>query len=211
MSNSEDQSKKVLRIANGMWTRDARSHYDLDCGETRTIIKGTGARFEMPTAAEESSEGDPVTFAGINESHHMNSPTAATDNADVIRRNVGKSPSTVQARAVEFTNAHRQGMGSVAEESFLAWQAQQVPDYRGKRDILYDTIEAPPGTDILTEAGRHAGLTAAYMDAPWNDKSSASPTRWRTGARQWPTRSGSTSTAWVPKRTRGWSLLTSTL
>jgi hypothetical protein len=170
MSNSEDQSKKVLRIANGMWTRDARDHYDLDCGETRTIIKGTGARFEVPTAAEESSEGDPVTFAGINESHHMTPSNGGDENAAVIRRNVAKSPSDVQARALEFTNAHRQGMGSVAEESFLAWQAQVAKGYSGKLDILYDTIEAPPGTDILTEEGRLAGLTAAYMDAPWNDK-----------------------------------------
>lgn len=169
MSNSEDQSKKVLRIANGMWTQAAREHYDLDCGETRTIIKGTGARFEVPTASEQSSEGDPVTFAGINESHHMTSSNGGDENADVIRRNVGKSPASVQARAVEFTNAHRQGLGSVAEESFLAWQAQMAPGYKNKRDILYDTIEAPPGTDILTEAGRVAGLTAAYMDAPWND------------------------------------------
>lgn len=170
MSNSEDQSKKVLRIANAMWTQDAREHYGLDCGETRTIIKGTGARFEVPTAAEESSEGDPVTFAAINESHHMTRSNGGDENAAVIRRNVAKSPREVQARALEFTNAHRQGMGSVAEESFLAWQAQMAPSYHGKRDILYDTIEAPPGTDILTEEGRLAGLTAAYMDSPWNDK-----------------------------------------
>lgn len=170
MSNSEDQSKKVLRIANGMWTQDAREHYGLDCGETRTIIKGTGARFEVPTAAEESSEGDPVTFAGINESHHMTPSNGGDDNAAVIRRNVAKSPADVQARALEFTNAHRQGMGSVAEESFLAWQAQVAPGYHGRADILYDTIEAAPGTDILTEEGRLAGLSAAYLDAPWNDK-----------------------------------------
>lgn len=170
MSNSEDQSKKVLRIANGMWSQEAREHYGLDTGETRTIIKGTGARFEVPTASEQSSEGDPVTFAGINESHHMTPRTGGDENAAVIRRNVAKSPATVQARAVEFTNAHRQGAGSVAEESFLAWQAQMAPGYRGRNDILYDTIEAPPGTDILTAEGRLAGLTAAYMDAPWNDK-----------------------------------------
>jgi hypothetical protein len=48
MSNSEDQSKKVLRIANGMWTQDAREHYDLDPGETRTIIKGTGRPLRGP-------------------------------------------------------------------------------------------------------------------------------------------------------------------
>lgn len=170
MSNSEDQSKKVLRIANAMWSNEARAHYGLDCGETRTIVKGTGGRFEMPTAAEESSEGDPVTFGGINESHHMTPSSGGTDNANVVRRNVGKSPSSVQARALEFTNAHRQGSGSVAEESFLAWQHQVAAGYRGKRDILDDSIEAPPETDILTEHGRMAGLTAAYMDSPWNDK-----------------------------------------
>ena len=99
----------------------------------------------------------------------MTDSNGGTDNADVMRRNVGKSPRSVQARLVEFTNAHRQGCGSVAEESFLAWQAQQAPGYNGKRDILYDSIEAPPNTDILTDEGRRAGLTAAYMDAPWND------------------------------------------
>jgi hypothetical protein len=168
MSNSEDQSKKVLRIANAMWNAEAREHYGLDCGETRTIIKGTGARFEMPTAAEESSEGDPVTFAGFNESHHMTDSNGGTDNADVMRRNVGKSPRSVQARLCEFTNAHRQGMGSVAEESFLAWQAQQAPGYRASatssttRSRLRRTPTSSPRT------GR-TGLTAAYMDAPWND------------------------------------------
>src|SRR5207248_4748145 len=75
------------------------------------------------------------------------------------------------ARLVEFTNAHAQGSGSVAEETYLAWQFQQAPGYTGRKDILYDSIEAPPGTDILTEDGRMAGITASYSDAPWIDKS----------------------------------------
>ena len=169
MSNSEDQSKKVLRIANGMWSADARDFYGLDCGETRTVVKGTGGRFEVPTSSEGSSEGDPVTFGVLNESHHMTEASGGHDVAAVMRRNVGKSPREVQARIVEFTNAHRMGMNSAAEQSFDAWQATLAPKYGGKRDILYDSIEAPPGTDIMTEAGRHAGLRAAYMDAPWND------------------------------------------
>ena len=57
----------------------------------------------------------------------------------------------------------------MAEASFSAWQVQQAPGYRGKRDILYDTIEAPPDTNILTESGRMAGLRAAYSDAKWAD------------------------------------------
>ncbi|MDQ3485024.1 MAG: terminase, partial [Actinomycetota bacterium] len=78
-------------------------------------------------------------------------------------------PATIQARLCEFTNAHRQGAGSVAEASFEAWQQQHSRSSRAARDILYDSIEAPPGTDILTEDGRMAGLGAAYVDAAWAD------------------------------------------
>ena len=169
MSNSEAQSKDVLRVANAMWSQAAREYYELDCGETRTILKSNGGRFEIPPSSEASGEGDPATFIALNETHHMTESSGGHRVAAVARRNVAKSPAQIQARVVEYTNAHRQGSHSVAEGSFSAWQLQQAPNYRGKRDILYDTIEAPPGTDILTEEGRIAGLRAAYMDARWVD------------------------------------------
>lgn len=169
LSNSEAQSKDVLRVANAMWSRDARDFYGLDCGETRTIIKGTGARFEIPPTSEASGEGDPATHVMLNETHHMTDSSGGKRVAAMARRNVAKAPAQIQARVFEYTNAHRQGMESEAEGSYLAWQEQQAPGYKGKKDILYDSIEAPPDTDILTEDGRKAGLRAAYMDAPWND------------------------------------------
>lgn len=169
LSNSEAQSKDVLRVANAMWSRDARDFYGLDCGETRTIIKGTGARFEIPPTSEASGEGDPATHIMLNETHHMTDTSGGKRVAAMGRRNVGKAPKQIQARIIEYTNAHRQGMDSEAEGSYLAWQEQQAPGWKGKRDILYDSIEAPPDTDILTVEGRHRGLRAAYMDAPWND------------------------------------------
>lgn len=169
LSNSEAQSKDVLRVANAMWSRDARDYYGLDCGETRTIIKGTGARFEIPPTSEASGEGDPATHVMLNETHHMTDSSGGKRVAAMARRNVAKAPAQIQARVFEYTNAHKQGMDSEAEGSYLAWQEQQSPGWKGKRDILYDSIEAPPDTDILTEEGRKAGLRAAYMDAPWND------------------------------------------
>lgn len=169
VSNSEMQSKDVLRVANAMWSKEARAAYDLDCGDTRTVLRSNGGRFEIPPSSEASGEGDPATFIALNESHHMTESSGGRRVAAMARRNVAKSPKHIGARVVEFTNAHRQGGGSVAEESFRSWQDQQAPGYRGKRDILYDSIEAPPGTDILTEDGRMAGLRAAYSDSPWND------------------------------------------
>ena len=168
-SNSEEQSKDLLRVANAQGSREAREYYGLDCGATRTVLKDTGGRFEVTTASEASSEGDPTTFGIINESHHMTDSSGGKRVADVARRNVAKSPKQIQARVCEFTNAHLSNMGSVAEDSFIAWQKQQADDYPGARDILYDSTEAPPSTDIMTDKGRMAGLKAAYMDAPWAD------------------------------------------
>ena len=170
VANSESQSRDVLRVANAMWSRRAREFYDLDCGETRTIVKSNGGRFEIPPAAEASGEGDPATFVAINETHHMTETSGGQKVAAMARRNVGKSPSVIQARLVEFTNAHRQGGASVAEASHEAFLGQSAPGYHGKRDILYDSIEAPPGTDILSPAGRAAGVRAAYSDSPWSDQ-----------------------------------------
>lgn len=169
LSNSLEQSKDVLRVANGMWSKEAREYYSLDCGETRTILKDSGGRFEVPPTSEGSGEGDPATFIALNETHHMTESSGGAKVARMAYRNVGKSPKQIQARVCEFTNAHRPGQDSVAEAAFNAWQKQMAPKYRGKRDILYDSIEAPPDTDILTEDGRVKGLKAAYMDASWND------------------------------------------
>lgn len=166
-SNSEAQSKDMLRIANGLFNREARDYFQIDAGETRTILKD-GGRLEVLTASEKSSEGDPATFIALNESHHMTESSGGHRIAEVARRNVGKSPAAIQARLCEFTNAHRMGADSVAERSFMAWQAQ-VSGQAKRQDILYDSVEANPNTRLHIEEELAAGLAAAYSDAPWSD------------------------------------------
>lgn len=167
-SNSEAQSKDVLRIANAMLGQEARDFYGVDCGETRTILKDSGGRLEILTASEKTAEGDPATMILLNESHHMTESSGGHRVAAVARRNVGKSPAELQARLAEMTNAHQQGSDSTAEQSFTAWQAQ-VSGQAKRQDILYDSIEAPPNTDLYDDESRMAGLRAAYADAPWAD------------------------------------------
>lgn len=167
-SNSEAQSKDVLRVANAMLCREARDYYGIDCGETRTILKDSGGRAEILTASEKTAEGDPATFILLNESHHMTESSGGHKVAAVARRNVGKSPAELQARVCEMTNAHVPGNDSEAERSFNAWQAQ-VSGQAARRDILYDSIEAPPDTDLYDDTSRREGLRAAYADAPWAD------------------------------------------
>jgi hypothetical protein len=146
-ANSESQAKDVMRVANAMLSSRARAFYGIDCGETRTILKGSGGRMEILTSSEKSSEGDPATFILLNESHHMTESSGGNKIAEVARRNVGKSPASLQARVCEMSNAHQQGGDSAAERTFEAWQAQASGQARNQ-DILYDSIEAPPTTDL---------------------------------------------------------------
>jgi hypothetical protein len=167
-SNSEAQSKDVLRVANAMWSKDARAFYGIDVGETRTILKQGGGRQEVITASEQSAEGDPATAVFLNETHHMTESSGGHRVARVVRRNVGKSPAYLQARVLDGTNAHAQGSDSIGERTYEAWRAQATGKTQ-RVDILYDSIEAPPDTDLFDDASRREGLRAAYADAPWAD------------------------------------------
>ena len=163
-ANSEAQASDVLRVANAMISNSLRDRLGLDPGQTRTVMAG-GGRLELLTASMKSAEGDPATAIMLNESHHMTASNGGWDVAEVARRNVAKSPGGL-ARLVEFTNAHEEGAGSVAEQSYLAWQAQAA-GRAARADILYDSREAPAGTDLYDPGSRRAGLEAAYSDAPW--------------------------------------------
>ena len=84
--------------------------------------------------------------------------------AGAIRRNLAKT----SCRSVEAGNAHEPGLDSVSERTLAAWQAQQEGRTRGE-GILYDCLEAPPGTDLADETSLRAGLEIAYKGAPWVD------------------------------------------
>ncbi|QPK78276.1 terminase [Corynebacterium lizhenjunii] len=169
-SNSEAQSKALLRVANSQLGSEAVDYYQLDKGQTATYVKGGAARMEVLTASERSAEGNPATFVVLNETHHMTEASGGKRLAEVGRRNVGKSKRALQARIVEFTNAHAQGGESVGEKSFIAWQQQVSGKYAHlKQDILYDSIEYDPRLDFYDEQQRELALRQAYSDAPWAD------------------------------------------
>src|SRR6185436_13623079 len=111
-------------------------------------------------------EGDPATAGFLNETHHMTQSSGGHRVAHVLRRNVTKSPIYVKARALEFTNAHLQGSDSVAEQSFLAWQDQQMGKTK-RKTLLYDSVEADPRLDITNEKDVEKAISQAYGDSPW--------------------------------------------
>lgn len=169
-SNSLEQSKDMLRVANSQWGAEAVAHYGIDKGLVSTRLTDSAALLEVLTASERSAEGDPATFIALNETHHMTDSSGGTHVAAVARRNVGKSPASIQARMCDFTNAHVQGTESVAEATYRAWQKQVAGTSIGtKKDILYDSVEADPRLDFYDHDDRALALRQAYSDAPWSD------------------------------------------
>jgi phage terminase large subunit-like protein len=103
----------------------------------------------------------------LDETHLWGQANGGHKLAEVIRRNLGKSRDGM-ARSVETTNAHEQGMESVAERSYEAWQAQVSGRARGAT-ILYDSREAPPDVELTDEPALLAALEATYGDSSWVD------------------------------------------
>ncbi|MBV7294919.1 terminase [Corynebacterium sp. TAE3-ERU12] len=166
-ANSLNQASELLTVANAMISPALKNKLRIDTGMTRTMLP-SGSRIELLTASERSTEGSPATAVILNETHHMTQSSGGHRIAEVSRRNVAKSPTSVKARALELTNAHQQGQDSVAERAFHAWQ-DQVAGKTHHIDILYDSIEAAPGLDITDEDQLRTGITQAYSDAPWAD------------------------------------------
>lgn len=165
-ANSEAQAADPLRVLNAMVSSRMASEYGFDKGVKRTQL-ANGSRIELLTNSEASAEGDPATAIFLNESHHMTDASGGQALAGVARRNVGKSPGGL-ARICEMTNSHVPGMGSVAEDSYEAWQAQ-VSGRTKRADILYDSREAPPHLSLHDEDQLMEGLRASYADASWVD------------------------------------------
>lgn len=140
--------------------------YDLDPGLTR-IFSGNGGRLEPITASAPTAEGARPTFVVLDETHHWMQANGGHKLAEVIRRNLGKSRDGM-ARSVETTNAHEQGMDSVAERSYDAFQAQLAGRAR-RSTILYDSREAPPGVELTDEDGLLHALEMTYGDSSWVD------------------------------------------
>jgi hypothetical protein len=165
-ANSEGQAQDVLLVANAMVSKRLKMAVGFDAGKLGSASK-SGSRMQILTTSVKSAEGDPATFIALDEPHHMTDSSGGKRMADVVRRNVAKSPDGL-ARICEFTNAHEEGEGSVAEDTFEAWQAQ-VSGKTIRQDILYDSCEAPAYLSLHTELDVKAGLRAAYADAPWVD------------------------------------------
>ena len=126
----------------------------------QTICWGSGKRrIQSVSNSSRGLEGARPTFVIEGETQHWVRSNGGIRLAEVIRRNLAKAPAG-NARGLAVTNAHMAGEASVAELDWLS---------RESADILYDSVEAPPGLDLSDDDQVMAGVLAARGDSVWID------------------------------------------
>lgn len=166
-ATSETQTANTMRHVRAMTSKRSKivREYHLDPGKT-VIYTPNGGQLEQITSSAAAAEGALVTFAVEDEPEHWRPANGGTDLAAVLDRNLAKSGS----RALETANAWEPGAGSVAEDTFDAWVAQEEGRTKSEGLILYDAVVAPPDTDLTDEESLRAGVAHAYADAWWVDQ-----------------------------------------
>ena len=169
---SEEQTRTTTSLFSTLLPRRTINAYNMQIGEkiVRAWVDGSRQELRPVTASYRSNEGARPTVFLMNETHHWIQGNHGILMADVVRRNLAKSPGGT-ARALALTNAHSPGEGSVAELDYNAWLRQADADYDGDRDILYDSVEPllPEDFELLDKPALLEAMGVAYGDSYWVD------------------------------------------
>lgn len=172
---SEKQTKNTFSMIRAMvGSRTEIDGLPVDCGLTRIYAGENNERLLEPvTTRSESLEGNQISFAVVDEPHHLMETNGGKELVRVCKRNAAKSRELSPgagstARVVMTTNAHEPGKGSSAEDEWDALCSNRegrAPRY----NTLYDCLEAPSYRSEWTDEDLAAALRIAIGDSTWLD------------------------------------------
>ena len=161
------QTRTTMRLFPGLLPKVAREQFGIDVHKEIIHIAGGRSVIEALTASPLSAEGPRPSFVLRNEVQNWVKSNDGHEMAEVIDGNLAKSRDG-SARALSLCNAHVPGLDSVGEREWEAYQA--IVQGRSKATgVLYDSLEAPPDTNLADEASLRRGLTLTRGDATWLD------------------------------------------
>lgn len=163
---SKDQTRNTMTLFPRIFPRETIGAYGLDIGKEIVYVAG-GGRIEAVTSSPAALEGGRPSLVVKNENQHWMANNDGHEMSKVIDRNLAKSRDG-QARALAITNAHEPGKDSDAERDYDAYQ--QISQGRSRATgVLYDSLEAPPDTELEDEDSLRRGLETARGDSDWLD------------------------------------------
>jgi hypothetical protein len=166
---SEAQTRNTFGMIRAMiGERKEIDGIPVDSGLTRIYAGRNNERLLEPvTTASKSLEGNQISFAVVDEPHHLYETNGGKELVKVCKRNASKSREG-SARVMMTTNAHAPGTHSAAEDEYEAMLAAKEGRTKRNRQ-LYDCLEAPPIRDLADEDEMLAALAIARGDSTWLD------------------------------------------
>lgn len=163
------QTKNTMRLFPGLFTAEAKAHYNIQIGREQVHALGDERFMEAVTSSPATLEGARSSFVLMNETHHWLDNNDGHEMAATIERNTTKSKGGA-ARTLRITNAYEPGEDSVAERDREAWEKAQSGEAVDV-GLLYDSLEAPPEAPLTPEAAPSV-VEAIRGDSVWLDSES---------------------------------------
>ena len=177
---AESQTKNTMRYVRAFCPKGGAlaRKYDIDVGKTQFYRLPEGT-LEVITSSFTAAEGAQSTFAVGDEPEHWVPANQGHELNSTIVDNLTKTG----GRMVHTCNAWRPGIGSVAEEVWDDWVAQEEGKLRGDQRILYDARVAPPDTDMSDRKSLMRALEHCYHGSDWIDLENIVQRIWRKSAK----------------------------
>lgn len=160
------QTQNTMRYFPGMFSDEFKAVYKVNLG--KEIVYAGAGKLEAVTSSPRALEGGRPTFILANETHHWLRSNQGHDMYSVAERNLGK---LVNARLLMITNSHSPNEDSVAQrerEGYMELMAAGIDN-----GTMFDSLEAPPDTDIGDPESLRHGISCARGDATFLDLDNA--------------------------------------
>lgn len=209
---AESQTKNTMRYVRAFCPKGGplAKRYGIDVGKTQ-FYKLPEGTLEVITSSFTAAEGAQSTFAVGDEPEHW----TPTNQGDELNATILDNLTKTGGRMVHTCNAWKPGIGSVAEDTWDDWVAQEEGRSRADQRILYDARVAPPDTDMADRESLMTALEHCYDGSPWVDLENILQRIWRKSAKpddskrkylNWPT---APEDAWLGEK--AWGRLASPL
>lgn len=163
-ATAESQTANTMRMVRAFAPKGSEivERYLLDPGKT-LYYKAPEGTLEVITSSYTAAEGAEGSCTIGDETEHWKPSNGGVELSSTLLDNLAKSGS----RMLETCNAWKPGTGTVAEESWDAWVAQEEGRVKGEVRILYDAVMAPPDTDMADPESLRSALEFVYDDCDW--------------------------------------------
>jgi hypothetical protein len=165
-ATAESQTENTMRMVRAFAPKGSKvaSKYGLDPGKQQYNRAPEGT-LRVLTSSSHAAEGAEASFTIADETEWWVPGNGGPTFHSTLLDNLTKSGS----RMVETCNAWVPGVGSVAEQSWDAWIAQEEARFPAAQRILYDARVAPPDTDLADDESLTEALAWVYEDCWWQD------------------------------------------